>query len=706
MKRIVFYILTLLICQQTTVNGQQQTRKTENVSVCINKGRTSQSLYHLIPNDATEIFVSSPLLTQKDISTSVINLRQHKILLVNVSTSAHDIKNKTDKLKIEISYTSKEKSYSEDKYRSKEWDDILRSIISNPEEIHDFDYDRQTRNIIDNNLEGCHYLIVCPDNQGMRQWADTLAKFRNEQGILTKVMNINEIEENLPIPIKNHFMDIYYDWELAPSAILLFGDYSKDNSKGISSYYLNNHPETGISYLADNRLVDFDNDNLPEICISRLPVANAQQAELMVKKTIRYEKEPSSNPDYYDKPVTAMGFEESRWFQLCSEVIAGYFEKKGKTPNRLNAINSGTPDSVWSTGENTDDVIKYFGSQGLNYIPDNLQHISDWESDENDLSAAINKGTFIVQHRDHGTFQNWSNPYFSNNEIDNLTNEDLSFIMSANCQTGDFSYGEENDDCFAERFLRTNNGAVAIIAASQISYSFVNDTYVWGFYDYLWNDFMPDYGDNNIQFKYPAFANVYGKYFLKQSSWPYISAHKDVTYNLFHYFGDAFLKMNTEMPEEIEISYPKEISSECSSFSIKKDKDIRVAISHNGKILATLYDNDSTVNIEPFLYETRIKVVATKQDHFRHEGYIDVKSHLNEDDLRIYPNPAKEIIYIESKGIKNVFVYNTLGQKIMEIDNRYSKERIEINCEHLTKGLFHLHIIYEDKRVGKSFIVR
>jgi hypothetical protein len=49
-----------------------------------------------------------------------------------------------------------------------------------------------------------------------------------------------------------------------------------------------------------------------------------------------------------------MGFEESKWFQLCSEIIAGYFEQKGRMPKRLNAINTGLPDSVWSTGENTD----------------------------------------------------------------------------------------------------------------------------------------------------------------------------------------------------------------------------------------------------------------------------------------------------------------------------------------------------------------
>ena len=580
-----------------------------------------------------------------------------------------------------------------------------RTVDCCPLSVDDKNYDTQLRNILDNNLDGCLYLIVTPDNSDIAQWADTLARFRNEQGIYTKVVNINDVCENKPIPLRDYFKYIYENWDMAPSAILLFGDYSTDATQGLRSFFLSNHHENNIDYLTDNKFVDFNNDNLPELVIARMPAANAQQAELMVKKTIRYETHPSTNPDYYNRPVTAMGFEESKWFQLCSEIIAGYFEKKGKEPNRLNSINKGQPDSVWSTGENTDLVLDYFGENGLNYIPDNLKHLTDWNANQYDLSRAINEGTFIVQHRDHGTFQNWSNPYFSNNEINKLENEDLTFIMSANCQTGDFNYGEGNKDCFAERFLRTENGCVAIVAASQISYSFVNDTYVWGFYDYLWNDFMPMSGDNTTTFKYPAFANTYAKYYLKQSSWPYITTYKDITYNLFHYFGDAFLQLNTEMPREISINYPREIATDCNSFIIEKEKDTRVAFSIDGKIIATSFDDNNIIDIDPLLKENKIKVVATKQDCFRHEGFIEVKSKLTDNDLNIYPNPTKDILFVEGKDIKLIEIYNTLGQKLIIINNSEMRERIDIDCNMLKKGLFHLQIIKEDERVGKSFIV-
>ena len=62
--------------------------------------------------------------------------------------------------------------------------------------------------------EDYHYLIVTPNNSGIAQWADTLARFRNEQGIYTKVVNIDDICENKPIPLRDYFKYIYENWKV------------------------------------------------------------------------------------------------------------------------------------------------------------------------------------------------------------------------------------------------------------------------------------------------------------------------------------------------------------------------------------------------------------------------------------------------------------------------------------------------------------
>jgi hypothetical protein len=47
---------------------------------------------------------------------------------------------------------------------------------------------------------------------------------------------------------------------------------------------------------------------------------NAGELEVMIRKAIDYEKDPPTSPDFYNHPVTALGWQTERWFQICSEV--------------------------------------------------------------------------------------------------------------------------------------------------------------------------------------------------------------------------------------------------------------------------------------------------------------------------------------------------------------------------------------------------
>ena len=83
-------------------------------------------------------------------------------------------------------------------------------------------------------------------------------------------------------------------------------------------------------------------------------------------------------------------------------------------------------------------------------------------------------------HRDHGLVDCWENPYFSVKHVDMLQNGDLlPVVFCVNCDNGAFQA-----DCLAERFLRKQGGgAVAVIAASDISYSGYNDALACGLFD-------------------------------------------------------------------------------------------------------------------------------------------------------------------------------------------------------------------------------
>lgn len=570
--------------------------------------------------------------------------------------------------------------------------DMIKGIVDNPdafEETHPADFQH--------NRNGCDYLIVVPENEGMIAWADTLRNFREEQGIITKVVTLKEIGRNRPDSLKAYFKNARDTWDPSPEAILLFGDYYGIGlADGITTYMFTDHPEGAAfePYFSDNQLVDFNKDCIPDIVIARMPAADADEARLMVEKTIRYERRPSTNASYYEKPVTAMGYQRSRWFQLCTEILAGYWERHGKRCSHINAIYEGTPDSVWSTGQNTNRVLQKFGPQGLGYIPATMSHLTDWSGNDNDISEAIENGTFMITHRDHGTYETWSQPHFSTSAINNLRNDELTFVLSANCQTGHFGIGDGYYDCFAERFLRIDNGAVAVIAASELSYSYVNDTYVWGLFDYLYPDFIPDYGAQNIDFQYPAFANAYGKLYLKQSSFPYNTDKIEITNKLFHYFGDAFLQLNSEMPEYIEISHTDTILSDVTSVKINAEDGTHVALSVDNQLIAKgkSENGEVSLNLGSMPAGTKIKVVATKQNHYRYESLISVASDIDDDGddgspFQIYPNPCSDEIVIKGDNIVNIVIFNVLGQIVKSMESKNS-DFVKISTADLQSGIY------------------
>ena len=549
--------------------------------------------------------------------------------------------------------------------------------------------------------DGCDYLIITPEDSLIKAWGDTLRNFREIQGIITKVVTMGEVGYNHPDSLKAYLQHGYEQWNPAPAAVLLLGDYASETLNGITTYALTDHPEGQAyePYLADNKLVDFNDDGLPEIVIARMPASNGDEARLMVQKTLQYERHPYSDEYYYVHPITAMGYQRSRWFQLCTEIVAGYLENKGKDVIHLNGIHQGTPDSVWSTGQRTDMVLDYFGPTGLGYIPTTMEHLTDWSGNASQITQALENGSYLLIHRDHGSFRAWGEPEYTNWHINHLNNDKLTFIMSANCQTGDFSYGSDTTDCLAERFLRIPNGAVGIIAASQFSYSYVNDTYVWGFFDYLYPDFMPDYGPQSFDFKYPAFANAYGKYFLQQSEFPFNASMKPVTYNLFHYFGDAFLQLYSDVPQQLTITHPENIRHGQRDITIHADECTHIALSVDNQLIARGKSNGNplTLHFTDILHEGEIiKVVATKQNHYRHESYINVTNsigidEIESDEFKIYPTITNNILHIEGNDIKNIVIFNILGQKIQTFENN-TDSPTEIDCSSLPNGIYFIII--------------
>ncbi len=562
-----------------------------------------------------EFYPASPVIV-----SDVQQMRGVDVSLINVTPFQYNPVTKElvvyRDLEIEVSFVGGSAQFGENRWRSIWWDQILKNNIVNSNMLPKIDYTTGGSREV-----ATDYVIITPPDADFVQWANVIKDFRNEQGIKTMVVTTTEIGGNSADAIEDYFDDMA-TWDPVPSAVLLLGDYGSSNTTITSP--TRSHPYSG-SCISDNIYADVTGDHLPDFATARMTARNSAELELMIGKFMNYEMTPPENQYYYDHPVTAMGWQTDRWFQICSEIVNGFWEYGlGKEPVRENAIGSGSPSGSWSSNENTGMIVDYFGPNGLGYIPATPNHLNDWGGNATRLNNDINQGAFMIQHRDHGGETGWSEPDYGNSDINGLNGNDLVYVFSINCLTGKFDYSSE---CFAEKFHRYDNGgALGIMAATEVSYSFVNDTYVWGMYDGMWPDFMPAEGEPGPVRLLPAFGNVNGKFFLSESSWPYNPSEKEITYELFHHHGDAFSVVYSEMPQALPITHDAAIISGNSTFSVITEEDVLIGLSVDGELIASGYSDGSVLNIPlPFIQPGKVlKVVATKQNYYRYESDVNV----------------------------------------------------------------------------------
>lgn len=539
-------------------------------------------------------------------------------------------------IKVEITFTGGNGHFGDDAFRSPNWDPIINDAILNSASLPVIDYHKRLQSLSKKTRsEECQYVIISPTGPDFLRWADSIANFRNQQGILTKVFKVSDIGGNTVNAIESWVDEAYNTWTIKPEAVLLLGDYGTDETKNIIAPIVTMDGGAGNeTFPSDHKYADVNNDDMAEITFARLVANNNDQLTILCSKFLNYERNPPMDTSFYQHPITALGWQTERWFQLCSEVVGGYFRSIGKHPVRINEIYQGTPGSSWSSATNTSQVVNYFGPAGTGYIPSSPNQMPCcWSGGSAaDINAAINDGAFILQHRDHGDVNLWGEPEYTNSNVDQLTNTKLPFVMSINCLTGKYNNGS---DCLAERFIRLfknghNAGALGVIAPSEVSFSFVNDTFVWGMYDNMWPDFMPSYGTNpESHGECPAFGMVAGKYFLQQSNWPYNSGSKQITYFLFHMHGDAYLRLFSEKPQNLTVSHDPEIAEGATTFTITANPGADIALTVNNEIIATGTGSavgPVVIPIPPQVSGTVILVTVTKQNYLRYSSPVLVTS--------------------------------------------------------------------------------
>ncbi len=347
------------------------------------------------------------------------------------------------------------------------------------------------------------FLIIAPPE--FEDAAEDLADWRDQTGIPTHVATTEETGETAD-EITSYIEDAYNDWDPSPEYLLLFGD----------AEYIPPHYETESSY--DNEKIGTDvyyatmeeseSEYFPDLSHGRMTVETEDQAQSRVDEIIKYEKDPVDSTSFYEGSTHAAQFQcggdgyADRRFTQTSEDIAIFLEDNeylGEySADRIYEYTGDHEPEYWGNDAYFDGGPA--GDRG-DPIPDHLSEDWNgdreiWDGEADEISSAVNDGTFLLTHRNHGSPYGWGTPSYRYNDVEDLTNEDkLPVVWSMNCLTGYFDHETADDASHDHAFVEAweqnqEGGAAGVIASTRVSYSDHNDRLTWGLTDAIWPEFL------------------------------------------------------------------------------------------------------------------------------------------------------------------------------------------------------------------------
>lgn len=402
---------------------------------------------------------------------------------------------------------------------------------------------------------GARLVIVADDD--FLPAANDLAAHKRSIGISTVVVPTSSIQSGNAVSkqdIRSYMLEALFDWAVKPKWLLLMGDaeYIPTHYGAANSY--DDADNAGDQYYGQLIVAD---TVLPLFGIGRLPVDTNAQAQTIVDKIKAFETSPPTGllNSFYDQPVFAAQFQDDdndgqaeRWFAETSEHIRDYLLTQDITPLRIYKAPSASNPTWW---------------QGGGVIPWYLRKPTfPWDGSTADVIDAVNAGTSILYHRDHGWWSGWGSPGFSTSSLSSIaiTNNEFPVVFSINCASGIFdnetdnaSYGTSNGFVsWSETFLRKADGALAIIGDTRSSSTVLNNDMAKGLFDATFPGYL-GYGNNTVKRRVGDVLN-HAKGYLHTRGYSAASLGQELT--IYNVLGDPTVEIKTRPPINIGLEIP------------------------------------------------------------------------------------------------------------------------------------------------------
>ena len=379
---------------------------------------------------------------------------------------------------------------------------------------------------------------------------------------------------------------------------------------GIQSRYNTNHPsflvivgdETVVPYYSlwnygssygnaatDLEYASVDGDIYHDMYISRMPVNSTTQLGYLVDKILMYEKYTMPNPSYLNETLLIAGWDEpdpgyTSWTPIAGKPTINY-----ATNNYFNSEHGITPHTFITTASGQTTCYNYINNVGF------------------------------VNYTAHGNIQEWSDPNFTNSNVNSLTNTNKPFWAMGNCCLSASYSNTRYTPCFGETMVRAENkaafgyiGSVVEtywyedlsfgVGAFNASYSTTNNPTLsntkTGAYDAMFDDTgfntlnsVPYIGNVSVSYVY---ANNY-----THSTGSGSNASEEYYWRCYQCFGDGSVMPYLKVPAANNVSHASALQIGATSFTVNADARSYVAITVNNEIIgvAAVPANATSVDV-------------------------------------------------------------------------------------------------------------
>ncbi len=347
-----------------------------------------------------------------------------------------------------------------------------------------------------------------------------------------------------------------------------------------------------------------DGDQIPDIYYGRFSATNGTQLQAILDKTMMYDQFTMPDPSYLDEVVLIAGA-DSYWAPTHGNGTINYGSE-----NYFNAAHGIDADVHLYPQSQHDDAL---------------------------IISEVSAGRAFVNYTAHGSETSWSDPSFSQGDINNLQNTGKYGLVIGNCcLTSTYDRAE----CFAETWLRApQKGAIGYIGGSnstywdedvywsvgytsQISADIPFESTALGAYDGLWHD----HGEPEDLWYVTQDAVIFCGNLAVQESGSNLTAYY---WNIYNLMGDPSLSPYLGLPAANPVSHPENLVANQTALTVGAAVGSYVGVTQDGVLLGagTVHQGESQVTIdylEPLQAGVPVKLVVMGQNLEPHVAELPV----------------------------------------------------------------------------------